>query len=129
MWQKLGQLEDEEAFLPWAKVIVRFKCLGSIENLRRERLLLSDQVLKLIADEADTTESEFGQLRLALGNCLAKFTASHQELLLAPYDQPGRVKDLANRAGKSANALYKLLGRLRDKLAGCIQTEMQNAGI
>ncbi len=25
MWKKLDQLEDEQGFLPWAKVIVRFK--------------------------------------------------------------------------------------------------------
>ncbi len=26
MWEKLGQLRDESGFLPWAKVILRFKC-------------------------------------------------------------------------------------------------------
>ena len=27
MWQKLGQLDSEQGFLPWAKVILRYKCL------------------------------------------------------------------------------------------------------
>ncbi|WP_044302724.1 sigma factor, partial [Rhodopirellula sallentina] len=28
MWQKFSQLDTEDGFLPWAKVIVRFKCLS-----------------------------------------------------------------------------------------------------
>jgi RNA polymerase sigma-70 factor (ECF subfamily) len=27
MWQKLSQLDDEDGFLPWGKVIVRFPLL------------------------------------------------------------------------------------------------------
>ena len=129
MWQKLGQLEDEDGFLPWAKVIVRYKCLHAIDDLRRERPLLSDRVLKMLADEAETTTvSDFTELRRTLNVCMAEFNQSHQELLLAPYGGAGRVKELAAQSGKTANALYKLLGRLREKLTGCIQTKMRTAG-
>jgi RNA polymerase sigma-70 factor (ECF subfamily) len=34
MWQKLGQLEEPEGFLPWGKVIVRFHCLRYHEQRR-----------------------------------------------------------------------------------------------
>ena len=37
MWEKLGQLRDEDGFLPWAKVILRFKCLSTVAAIRRER--------------------------------------------------------------------------------------------
>ena len=30
MWEKHGQLAGEEGFLPWAKVILRFKCLSAV---------------------------------------------------------------------------------------------------
>ena len=30
LWEKFGQLRDEEGFLPWAKVVVRFKCLSGM---------------------------------------------------------------------------------------------------
>ena len=130
MWKKIGQLENEEGFLPWAKVIVRYKCFHVIDTLRRERALLSDEVLRLIADEAEsTTASKYVELRISLNGCLSQFTASHQELLLAPYSGAGRVKELAEAKGKSANALYKLLGRLREKLSTCIDKHMQATGI
>ena len=127
MWEKLGQLQNQDGFLPWAKVILRFKCLSAVAANRRQRAVLSDEVLQLIADEADAmTGEDVVDLRQALNTCLARFSDGHQELILAPYGGDGRVKQLASDCGKSVNALYKLLGRLRDKLGACIRGQLQS---
>lgn len=126
MWQKLGQLRDEDGFLPWAKVILRFKCLSATTVLRRDRRLLSPAVLELIADEAEAMDAqEVREIRGALNVCLAKFPAPHRELLLAPYAGEGKVKQLAEQGTKTVNALYKFLGRLRLKLADCIRGQLE----
>lgn len=126
MWEKLGQLRDESGFLPWAKVILRFKCLSAIGALRRDRHVLSDDVLNMIADEVEATDAdEFAEIRGALTTCLTQFSGPHQELLLAPYAGDGRVKLLAQQGTKSVNALYKLLGRLREKLSQCIRGQLE----
>jgi DNA-directed RNA polymerase specialized sigma24 family protein len=33
MWEKIGQLENAERFLPWARVIVRLKCHSAIQRV------------------------------------------------------------------------------------------------
>jgi RNA polymerase sigma-70 factor (ECF subfamily) len=49
----------------------------------------------------------------------------HQrELVLAPYAGEGRVTRLAEETGRTINSLYKLLGRLREKLAQCVQNKI-----
>lgn len=127
LWQKFDQLRDEEGFLPWAKVVVRFKCLSEIGKLRRDRHVFSEGVLEMLADEAEAFDvEEREQSMRALRSCLDRFTQPHQELLLAPYSGEGRVTMLAEQAGKSANALYKLLGRLREKLTDCIHSNLQH---
>lgn len=126
MWEKLEQLRDEDGFLPWAKVILRFKCLSAVAASRRQRHVLSDEVLQMIADEAEAmTSDDVADLRRALNGCLTKFSEGHQELLMAPYGGDGRVQQLAEECGKSVNALYKLLGRLREKLGICIRGQLQ----
>ncbi len=126
LWQKFDQLREEEGFLPWAKVVVRFKCLSAIGKMQRDRHVFSEGVLELLADEAESIDAlEQAAAMKALRSCLAKFSQPHQELLLAPYSGDGQVRTLAERAGKSANALYKLLGRLREKLSTCVQSEYQ----
>ena len=121
LWHKFDQLEDEAGFLPWAKVIVRFKCLSAIQRLGRDRLVFSEGVLEMLADEAAgiDTEERAAEMK-ALRHCLDTFSTPHQELLLAPYSSGARVKAIAEQSGKSANALYKLLGRLREKLSECV---------
>lgn len=126
MWEKLPQLRDRDGFLPWAKVIVRFKCLAAIERERRERCVFSDEVLAMLADEAEGMDADHVlAVRRALTTCLKRFSGAHQELLLAPYGQGARVKELAEQYDKSENAFYKLLGRLREKLASCIRGQLQ----
>lgn len=126
LWEKFSQVRDEAGFLPWAKTVVRFKALSAIDRLRRDRHVFSDRVLELLAEEAEAFEVEERERALqALRSCLESFSSAHQELLLAPYFGEGRVSTLAEQAGKSANALYKLLARLREKLHACIQSRLR----
>ncbi|TWT42787.1 RNA polymerase sigma factor [Thalassoglobus neptunius] len=130
MWEKRSDLESASGFLPWAKVVVRFKCLSAIAAARRSRPLLTDEMLQQLADEADALQlEELASIRSAHSKCLGKFNAAHQELILAPYSESGRVQQLAGQCGKSAHALYKLLGRLRDKLADCMRGLLQVEGL
>lgn len=126
MWEKRGQLNDEDGFLPWAKVILRFKCLSALASVRRRHQVLSDEMLHMLADQADALDAETTiEIRRALRSCLRRFPQAHQELLLAPYAGDGRVKKIAHACGKSADAMYKLLQRLRMQLGNCVDGQLQ----
>ena len=122
MWQKRGQLKDREGFVPWAQVILRFKCLRQVENLRSRLPLLSDTLLQTLSDRRESQSASaakaWGQ---ALHQCLNQFSAEHRELLLAPHCSTYSVVDLAERRNKTVNSLYKMLGRLRAQLAECVR--------
>jgi len=122
MWQKRDQLESADGFVPWARVILRFKCLRQLEKLRSRRPLLSDEMLETLAERGESRPVEELTARgRALYACLNQFSAEHRELLLAPHSSTYRVVDLAERRNKSANSLYKLLARLREQLTDCIR--------
>ena len=126
LWEKFGQLQDESGFLPWAKATVRFKCLTLVDRLRRDRHILSGEVLELLANEAESATSEDADDSLrALRSCLEEFSTDHRELLLAPYAGDGGVATLALVSGKSPNAFYKRLGRLREKLSACVAKRLR----
>lgn len=126
MWQKRGQLESADGFVPWARVILRFKCLRQLEKLRASRPLLSDEMLENLAERAaNRTVEEISARERMLPTCLSQFSADHRELLLAPHRSTTTVAQLAERRRKTPNALYKLLARLREQLADCIQTRVE----
>jgi len=129
LWEKLSQLNDEEGFLPWAKVVVRYKCLSSIRYLRRNQVVFSDAVLELIAEEAESPEfdEQIISTKETLRVCLKSFQPHHQELLLGAHTGHGEIKNIAKKTGKTPNALYKLLARLRSKLSNCVQETIQGA--
>lgn len=125
MWRKLDLLDSPDNFLPWAKVIVRFEALRARRNFARDRLVFSEELLSMLADEAAETEEEvLAREKAALERCFKRLTPAHRELVLAPYAGCGRVKELAEQTGRSVNSLYKLLGRLRAKLQGCIDHDL-----
>ncbi|EMI46977.1 RNA polymerase factor sigma-70 [Rhodopirellula sp. SWK7] len=126
MLEKFEQLHTVDGFLPWAKVILRFKCFAVAAANRRHRPILSEEVLRLIADEAEPlSQQTLFDSRAALDACMQRFSDAHQTLLLAPYAGDGEVKRTAEQAGKTANALYKLIGRLREKLSECVEVKLQ----
>lgn len=122
MWQKREQLRSPDGFVPWAKVILRFKCLKQLEKLKQRRPLLSDAMLETLAEQdASRSLNEATQRGRALHACLNQFSEEHRELLLAPHRATDSVVEIAKRRNKSPNALYKLLGRLREQLIDCIR--------
>lgn len=125
MWRKLDQLDSDENFLPWAKVVVRFESLRARRTFARDRLVFSEELLSMLADEAiELEEEELILEKSALSLCFKKLSPAHQELLLAPYSGSGKVKELAGQSTRTVNSLYKLLGRLRAKLQSCIESEL-----
>jgi len=127
MWKKLHQLEKEEDFFIWARVIVRYEALRARRDAARDRLVLSEETLELLANEAmPTTGDELEQERQALKGCLKKLTDEQRELVFAASMRDGGVKELAEATSRTANSLYKLVGRLRAALRECVQRELKN---
>lgn len=129
MWKKLHQLEKEEDFFTWARVIVRYEALRARRNAARDRLVLSEETLELLANEAmPTTGDELEKEREALSSCLEKLGDKQRELVFAASMRDGGVKELAEATNRTANSLYKLIGRLRSALRECVQRELQTQG-
>ncbi|MDA8745221.1 sigma-70 family RNA polymerase sigma factor [Rubripirellula amarantea] len=125
MWRKIDQLQADEEFLNWAKVIVRFEALKHRRKLSRDRLVLSDELVSLIASEDIEQPCEHvADRRSAVQECLSEFSFEHRQLLLSPYRYTGGAAELAEQTGVSANSVYKKLGRLRSKLRSCVDRRL-----
>lgn len=127
MWEKRGQLRSEEGFLPWGKVIVRNKCFNAISKMRRDRLVLDEKVLGLVAEEEEADKDGFDAkgVQEVLEGCLQKLPKDRRELVLAPYHGSGEVTRLAEEKRKTPNALYKIIGRIRVKLSECVESSLR----
>ena len=129
IWEKQAQLRNQAEFLPWAKTIVRNISFRHRRTAARDRHVFSDELVNRLLEEDDLESTDKDQSPneyAALMSCLNKFPDERKQLILAPYRAPGAVKELAAKANRSPNSLYKLRQRLRVKLMDCVENELKS---
>ena len=118
-WRKFDSFEQGTAFGGWLLTIARFEALKYRRRVARSPLVFSDDIWDMLADEADTNEHQ--QIRRRhLEGCLGKLELAKRSLLLKVH-MPGVVmREVALQSGKSEQAFYKMIQRLRAALLKCV---------
>ena len=120
-WRKFSSLEDHDAFGAWACMIARYELLMTRRRFARDRLVLSEDIVKLFADEAaDELPMRNRQLE-ALEGCIQRLPKERRELALAAYGRDQSIREMAAQLGRSEGSLYQLLARIRRELQRCIE--------
>ena len=123
-WRKFASLEDHDAFGGWACMIARYEVLMARRRFARDRLVLADDVVELLADEA-AGEVSLRQRQLdVLDECIAKLPREQRELALAAYARDTTMRDLAGRLNRSEGAMYQMMARIRQALHGCMHQSL-----
>lgn len=123
-WRKFANFEEGSNFMAWAATIARFEALRHLRTRSRDRLVFSDGVCELLADEAANDGGAFEREQRALERCLARLGEAPRDLLLLSY-QPGvKRHEIAARVGRSVEGYYKTVQRLRSRLLDCIRREL-----
>jgi RNA polymerase sigma-70 factor (ECF subfamily) len=127
LWKEFGKFDRSREFLPWALRIGYFEVLRFRKKQTRDRLVFSEDLLELLADEEPPDVSE-NAARRALDACLAKLDAHSREVLMARYDQQQTVAELASERNTSVHRLYRLLDRARASVVTCIRRHLHLEG-
>jgi RNA polymerase sigma-70 factor (ECF subfamily) len=125
--RKFSTLDDHSAFGPWACLVARYELLSARRRFARDRLVLSEDVVKLLADEgAEELPLRQRQLR-ALDQCVEKLPRERRELALAAYAKDTTIRELAARLRRTEGSLYQLLARIRMELRRCMEQNLAGA--
>ena len=123
-WRKFDQLDDPENFRRWACVIARYDVLMYRRKKARDRIVLGQEVEKLIADEGLEELDRRERQLAALEACVAKLPEKRKSLVLRVYANRQSIKTLAVQLGKTPDALYKTLSRTRLDLHECVKRSL-----
>lgn len=125
LWDKFAEFRDGADFRAWAFGVARFKVLSWLRDKRRDRLVLSETVVELIADETTRDEPWLARQRAALELCAEKLGPQQRGLLLAAYQPDARIQEVAANSGRSVAGFYQWLHRMRRRLLECIRRELK----
>ncbi len=126
-WHKFDEFDPEGSdldFVRWCCVISRFEVLRFRRSRARDRLVLSEEVIKLLATEAEDRLQRSEAERQTLRNCLQKLNEPERRLLLSIHTRGDSISQIAAESKQKARRLYSKLNSLRDMVADCVRTSL-----
>jgi RNA polymerase sigma-70 factor (ECF subfamily) len=125
--RKFSTLDDHAAFGAWACLIARYELLSARRRFARDRLVLSEDIVQLMAEEAAEEVSLREEQLQVLDQCVAKLPAERRELAMTAYAKDMTIRELAKRLERTEGSLYQLLARIRKELHRCMTLHLQGA--
>ena len=129
LWRKFGQFGPKADFRKWAFGVARYETLAWLRDKARDRHVLAEDVLEILADEGASIETRLAAQREALEQCLAKLPVEQKGLLMAAYAPGARIQDIAPHAGRTVRGFYQWLHRMRLRLLDCTRRVLAAEGI
>lgn len=127
MWRKFDQYDtsgDDSGFLSWAFMIARYEVLKYRRKWATDRLVFDEEILAMLADEAELVNQNQDERIHALRECINKLHPLHQKLVKASYQDGVKIKQVAADLGKTETALYQALSKIRRSLHQCIENTL-----
>ncbi len=128
LWKKFENLTDPDEFRRWAFGVAKYESLAWLRDKRRDRLVLAEDVLEQLAQDATALEPVLESHRAGLEACLEKLPLDHRSLLVAAYVPGARIQYVAERSRRTVGGFYQWLHRVRLQLLDCVRRGMALEG-
>lgn len=122
LWEKRHEYDPSRPFMPWACRFAYFQTMAHLKRASRaDHLGLDENLCQMIAAEATHHLEHMEARTAALRECLRKLPAANHQLIDQRYAMGVPVRQIAEEAGQSADAVSMRLYRVRKALADCIR--------
>ena len=121
---QLDKTELEIHFKRWALKVARFEALSWRRDKARDRHVFTEDLFEKLAAESDEIGDLLESQRIALNNCLEKLPEERRAMLLEAYSARKKPQEIASRTGKTLNAFYQWLHRIRLSLLKCAKSTL-----
>ncbi|QNN22142.1 sigma-70 family RNA polymerase sigma factor [Planctomycetales bacterium ZRK34] len=128
LWAKFDEFEPGSSFFAWACQIVRFKVMEYQRSRGRRGMQLDPAVLEQIEADTVSMADELVDRQRALSSCLAKLPARDRDLIQRRYIDSATPQSVAQQLGRTTEAVYKALQRIRRALHECITRTLRTEG-
>ncbi|MDA1052946.1 MAG: sigma-70 family RNA polymerase sigma factor [Planctomycetota bacterium] len=126
-WRKFDSFASTDSpddFVRWACVVARFEVLRHRRNYARDRIVLSEDIIELLATDAQSRLQTAAAERDAVELCLARLQESERRLLLSVHTPGDSIARIASELGQNARRLYSKVNSLRDLLGECVRRRL-----
>jgi RNA polymerase sigma-70 factor (ECF subfamily) len=130
MWDKFHERRPPDDFVAWGCRIAYFKVLDFSKKRQRCRVRFSQQLLERVAETAieQAGALQLEERREALAGCIEKLAPRDRDLLGRRLAAGATTETTAAAVGRSVEAVYKALARIRKALFDCVTRSLAQEG-
>ena len=122
--EKFDQFKPGTDFVAWGCQIAYWRIRYARQKFARSKLIFNQEIVDALAQTAEAMHAELDERHIALADCLRKLHQRDRELVLTRYEPGCGVPEAARRSGRSLEAAYKALMRIRKLLYDCVSHEL-----
>jgi RNA polymerase sigma-70 factor (ECF subfamily) len=130
MWDKFDEHHPPGDFAAWGCRIAYFKVLDFYKKSQRSRVCFSQPMLERIAETAieQAATLQLDERRDALAGCIEKLRPKDRDLLGLRLAEGATTQSTAAQLGRSVEAVYKALAKIRQALFDCVTRTLAKEG-
>lgn len=129
LWERYDRYDAGRSFGAWARGVAARKIIHDRRRSARFPLTLEPEAIeamKLAFDRRESSGVTETDRAHALRACLERLAPESKSLIGLRYEEHLACHDIANRLGRSVEAVYQQLSRLRSQLASCIRRRLKS---
>ena len=120
IYDKFGEFTPGTDFVAWAMRIAWWKVRAAKQKFARSKVVFNDEVMEAVAHTAEQMREEGSRAQSALAECLQKLNERDRRMILTRYERGSGVERAAMVSGRSLQAAYKALMRIKQVLHDCV---------
>src|SRR5258708_5520660 len=127
--EKFEQFQPGTDFVAWACQIAYWEVRRGRQKFARSKLVFDPELVEALAETAAEIAPEMDRRHDALAQCLQRLHPRDREFVLTRYEPGAGVEEAARRSGRTLDAAYKALGRIRKLLEDCVSHRLAMEGL
>ena len=122
LWRQFDSYDPERPFINWAMGFSRIETRRFLAREQR-RAQLTGEAMDALEHEMQCTPEFDNDIGTHLATCLKKLTEKQRRLIKGYYHESRSPQWLSEREGRSVEAIYKAIQRIRRDLQTCIERQ------
>lgn len=129
LWREFEHFEAGSNFTAWACRVALNQVLCWRKRRQRDRLVFSEEFFEAVAEELSSDMARLDERRQALTACIEKLPTHHRDLIRSRYGDGRPVEAIAADVGRTVEAVYRMLSRIRQALHECVAHSLCREGV
>jgi len=122
LWQQIDKYDPAQPFTAWACGFAANKAREFCRKNHRWQGFLDEKLATLLVQRRMEISSELDRRLDSLHDCLLKLPKTQRDIIEKYYYEQSSIEVVAQLVGRSSDAVYKALQRIRSQLMDCVSS-------